>query len=39
MTGSHVSHVTGSDNVLKYILRMRNRKLCHIRLVGPFDRK
>jgi hypothetical protein len=36
MTGSHVSHVTGSDNVLKYILRMRNRKLRHIRPSGAF---
>jgi hypothetical protein len=28
MTGSHV---TGSDTVRKYIMRMRNRKLRHIR--------
>ena len=39
MTGSDVSHVTRSDvsqvtesdPVRKYILRMRNRKLCNIR--------
>jgi hypothetical protein len=42
VTGSDVSHVTGktgSDPVRKYVLRMRNRKWCHIALVGPFDRK
>ena len=39
MTGSDVSHVTGSDHVRKYILRMRNRKLCHIALLGVFGRK
>ena len=31
MTGSDVSHVTRSDPVRKYVLRMRNRKLRHIR--------
>ena len=31
VTGSDVSHMTGSNHVRKYIMRMRNRKLCHIR--------
>ena len=44
VTGSHVigSHVTGRDGNhrnRKYVLRMCNRKLRHIPLVGPFDRK
>jgi hypothetical protein len=30
VTGSDVSHVTESDPVRKYALRMRNRKLRHI---------
>ena len=30
-TGSDVSHVTGNDPVQKYVLRMRNQKLRHIR--------
>ena len=30
MTGSDVSHVTGSDPMRKYVLRMRNRKSRHI---------
>jgi hypothetical protein len=34
VTGSDVSHAPGSDPVLKYILRMRNRKFCHIRPSG-----
>jgi hypothetical protein len=35
MTGSHVTDVTsGSDHVRKYIMRMRNRKLRHIRPSG-----
>ena len=34
MTGSDASHVTGSDPVRKYVLRMRNRKWCHIRPNG-----
>jgi hypothetical protein len=34
VTGSDVSHVTGSDPVRKYIMRMRNRKLRHIRPSG-----
>ena len=34
VTGSDVSHVTGSDHVRKCILRMRNRKLRHIRPSG-----
>jgi hypothetical protein len=36
MTVSDVSHVTGSDHVRKYVLRMRNRKLRHIRSSGAF---
>ena len=36
VTGSDVSHVTGSDPVRKYALRMRNRKLRHIRPCGAF---
>ena len=31
MTGSDVSHVTGSGHIRKYVLRMCNRKLRHIR--------
>ena len=31
MSGSDVSQVTGSDHIWKYVLRMRNRKLRHIR--------
>ena len=34
MTESDVSHVTGSDHVRKYVLRMRNRKLRNIRPSG-----
>ena len=34
ITGSDVSHVAGSDQVRKYILRRRNRKLRHIRPSG-----
>jgi hypothetical protein len=34
MTESDVSHVTGSDHVRKYILRMGNRKLRNIRPSG-----
>jgi hypothetical protein len=30
MTGSDVSHVTGSDPIRKYVMRMRNRKSRHI---------
>jgi hypothetical protein len=37
MTGSDVSHVTGSGPVRKYVLRMRNRKLCHLRPSGAFS--
>jgi hypothetical protein len=36
VTGSDVSHVTGIDNIRKYIMRMRNRKLRHIRPSGAF---
>ena len=41
MTGSHVtrsdfSHMTGSDHIRKYILRMRNRKWRHIHPSGAF---
>jgi hypothetical protein len=36
VTGSDISHVTGSDPVRKYIMRMRNRKLGHIRPSGAF---
>jgi len=39
VTGSDVSHMTGSDTVRKYAIRMRNRKLAIIALVGPFGRK
>ena len=39
VTGSDVSHVTGSDHVRKYVLRMRNRQLTISALVGHFDRK
>jgi hypothetical protein len=39
VTGSDVSHMTGSDPVRKYVLRIRNRKLRHIRPSGAFDRK
>ena len=35
VTGCDVSHVTGSDPVRKYVLRMHNRKLRHIALMGP----
>jgi hypothetical protein len=37
-TGSHVtgSDVTGSDHIRKYIMRMRNRKLCHTHPSGDF---
>jgi hypothetical protein len=31
MSGSDVSQVTGNDHIWKYVLRMRNRKLRHIR--------
>ena len=31
MTGSDVGHVTRNDNVRKYVLRMRNRKLRNTR--------
>ena len=31
MTGSDVRHVTGSEPVRKYVLRMYNRKLRNIR--------
>ena len=35
---SHIcgSDVTGSDSVRKYVLRMRNRMLCHILPSGAF---
>ena len=36
VTGSGVSHVTGSDHVRKYVLRMRNWKLRHILPSGAF---
>jgi hypothetical protein len=36
VTGSDVSHVTESAHVRKYVLRMRNRKLRHIRPGGAF---
>jgi hypothetical protein len=38
VTGSHVtgSDVTGSDHIRKYIMRMRNRKLCHTHPSGDF---
>jgi hypothetical protein len=36
VTGSDVSHMTRSNHVRKYIMRMRNRKLCHIRPSGAF---
>ena len=36
VTGSDISHVTGSDHVRKYVMRMRNRKLGHIRPSGAF---
>jgi hypothetical protein len=39
MTGSGVSHMTGSDHVRKYAMHMRNRKLRHNALVGPFEQK
>ena len=39
VTGSDVSHVTGSGPDRKYAMRMRNRKLCNIRTSGPFHRK
>ena len=31
VTRSDVSHVTGRDPVRKYTMRMRNRKLYHVR--------
>jgi hypothetical protein len=33
-TGSDLSHVTGNEHVRKYVLRMHNRKLRHIRPSG-----
>ena len=36
VTGSDVSHVTGNDHARKYVLRMRNRRLRHIRPSGTF---
>ena len=36
VTGSDISHVTGSDPVRKYNMRMRYRKSCHIRPSGAF---
>ena len=36
MTGSDVSHVTGSDHVRKYVLRMHNLKLRNIHHSGDF---
>jgi len=36
MTGSDVSHVTGSGPVRKKVMRMRNRKLCNIRRSRAF---
>jgi hypothetical protein len=34
---SDVSHVTGSGHVRKYVMRMRNRKLRHLRPIGAFS--